>query len=94
MENKKNTPETAKGENKVDKKLSLPVIIGAAVGAVAVVAIVLTLILGGGKDKGNNSTGGDGEGTSDVGGSGDGEVEGGILNEDNIDPDGWTKVDK
>ena len=94
MENeKKITNETKKENNAESKKLNLPVIISAAVGGVAIIAIVLVLALGGGKDNKGNEGSGSGEGTSDVGGT-DGDVGGGILNEDNIDPDGWTKVDK
>lgn len=79
-------------ESKKDKNLNLTVIISSAVGAVAVVAIVLALILGGGK-KGNDN----GKDNGNISDPGDGEFEGdgsGILNEDSIDPDGWTKVDK
>ena len=90
LEETKNAAKPEKKENK-DGKLNLTVIISAAVGAVAIVAIVLAIVLGGGKNnnnKGNNDQGGGDGGSSDVdGGSG-------ILNEDNIDPDGWTKVDK
>lgn len=52
------------------------------------------------KDNGANNGGGNNGGNSQTGGNGDngdGEIEedeGGLLNKDNIDPDGWTKVDK
>ena len=47
------------------------------------------------KDNGNKDD--NNGGNSQVGDNGDGDIEedeGGILNKDNIDPDGWTKVDK
>lgn len=90
MENEKMTPKEVKSENKERSKISLPIIVGAAAGGVAVIAIVIALILGGGKKDGTPS-GGNG-GTTDPGASDVSEDS--ILNKDNIDPDGWTKVDK
>ena len=85
----KSIKETKKNDEK-KTQLNLPIIISAAVGTVAVIAIVLVLVLGGGKKNNANNAGGNVDnGTSDNSES---------LNPedwpDNIDPDGWTKVDK
>ena len=72
--------------NEKKSQISIPLVISAAVGVVAVVAIVLAIVLGGGKNNGASGGSSDpSDGAVDF--DGDGEI-------DNIDPDGWTKVDK
>ena len=74
-----------------EKKISLPLlggIIGAAIVAITVIVVVVILVSGGKKDNNNANS------NNSQSSSSDGEVGDGILNEDNIDPDGWTKVDK
>ena len=90
MENENKPITEVKEENKEAKKLNLPLVISAAVGGVAIIAIVLTIALGGNK----NNQGANGGESSSTGENGDGTVDDGILNEDNIDPNGWTKIDK
>ena len=73
-------------------QLSLPVLISAAVGFIAIVAIVLVLVLGGGK-KNDAGNAGNANGTGNNGTPDNSE---GLNPEDwpdNIDPDGWTTID-